>query len=200
MSWGQDLPLGKAHHASPQQTVLLTKPEGYVMFMALGKRCLPCHVAWRTVSPWVPCVSAFKFLPLFSGDLGGLACCSPLLSSLLHAARFLCCQIGPLSPGSALGGGGTGFLLTLPCLGTVDTQVPCVEPSLLVSFSHIWADPRGTNFSLSSPPFWVDGAPPGSTWEGEEESLLPTLVQELGTFVREERSRSSLSKAAPYIS
>lgn len=71
MSWGQDLPLGKAHHTSPQQTVLLTKPEGYVVFVALGKRCLPCHVAWRTVSPWVPCVSAFKFLPLFSGDLGG---------------------------------------------------------------------------------------------------------------------------------
>lgn len=113
MSWGQDLPLGKAHHASPQQTVLLTKPEGYVVFMALGKRCLPCHVAWRTVSPWVPCVSAFRFLPLFSGDLGGLACCSPLLSSLLHAARFLCCQIGPLSPGSALGGG-QGFCYPFP--------------------------------------------------------------------------------------
>lgn len=103
-------------------------------------------------------------------------------------------------PRFCFGGGGTGFLLALPCLGTVDTQVPCIEPSLLVSFSHIWADPRGTNFSLSSPPFWVDGAPPGSTWEGEEESLLPTLVQELGTFVREERSQSSLSKAAPYIS
>lgn len=86
--------------------------------------------------PLGPYVSAFRFLPLFSGDLGGLACCSPLLSSLLHTARFLCCQIGPLSPSSALGGG-IGFLLPLPCLGTVDTQVPCIEPSLLVSFSQI---------------------------------------------------------------
>lgn len=47
-------------------------------------------------------------------------------------------------PRFCFGAGGTGFLLTLPCLGTVDTQVPCIEPSLLVSFSHIWADPRGT--------------------------------------------------------
>lgn len=137
MSWGQDLPLGKAHHASCQQTVLLTKPEGYVMFMALGKRCLPCHVAWRTVSPWVPMSVPSNFFPSSQGTWGGLACCSPLLSSLLHTARFLCCQIGPLSPSSALGGGGIGFLLPLPCLGTVDTQVPCIEPSLLVSFSQI---------------------------------------------------------------
>lgn len=95
----------------------------------------PCCV--EDSEPLGPCVSAFRFRPLFSGDLGGPACCPPLLSSLLHAAMFLCCQIGPLRPSSALGVG-TGFLLShaldSPSLGTVDTQVPCIQPSLLASF------------------------------------------------------------------
>lgn len=115
MSWGQDLPLGKAHHTSPQQTVLLTKPEGYVMFVALGKRCLPCHVAWRTVSPWVPCVSAFKFLPLFSGDLGGAWPAAPHFCLLFSTPPgFSAAKLGLLAPVLLWGGKGQGFCYPFP--------------------------------------------------------------------------------------
>lgn len=119
---------------------------GCVMVTALGKRCLPCHVAWRTVSPWAPVSVPSNFFPSSQGTWGALPAAPHFC--LIHAAMFLCCQIGPLRPSSALGVG-TGFLLpraldsppthppTHPRLRTVDTQVPFIEPSLLVSFSQI---------------------------------------------------------------
>lgn len=136
MSWGQDLPLGKAHHASCQQTVLLTKPEGYVMFMALGKRCLPCHVAWRTVSPWVPMSVPSDFFPSSQGTWGAWPAAPHFCLLFSTPPGFSAAKLGLLAP-VLLWGVGIGFLLPLPCLGTVDTQVPCIEPSLLVSFSQI---------------------------------------------------------------
>lgn len=110
---------------------LLTKSMGNARSVALGRRASPLPGCWRTMSPWAPVsVSAFK-PPLFSGDLGGPACCSP--SCLLCAAMFLCCQIGPHSPSSALGTGAR-FLLPhaldphpTPKSGNSGHQVPCIE-------------------------------------------------------------------------
>lgn len=115
---------------------------GYAISMALGKRVSPLPGCMEDREPLAPCISAFKLFPLFSGDLGGPCLLPPLLSSLPHAAMFLCCQIGCHSPSSALGVGAR-FLLphALDCphpqSGNSGHQVPCIEPSLLVSFSQI---------------------------------------------------------------
>lgn len=98
MSWGQDLPLGKAHHASCQQTVLLTKPEGYVMFMALGKRCLPCHVAWRTVSPWVPMSVPSNFFPSSQGTWGAWPAAPHFCLLFSTLPGFSAAKLGLLAP------------------------------------------------------------------------------------------------------
>lgn len=69
------------------------------------------------------------------GDLWGPVCRSPFLS--LSAAMFLCCQIGPLGPFWFYFGEGQGSCRPVPwapSLGTVDTQVPCVEPFSLPCF------------------------------------------------------------------
>lgn len=97
MSWGQDLPLGKAHHTSCQQTVLLTKPEGYVMFMALGKRCL-LSCCMEDSEPLGPYVSAFKFLPLFSGDLGAWPAAPHFCLLFSTPPGFSAAKLGLLAP------------------------------------------------------------------------------------------------------
>lgn len=104
MSWGQDLPLGKAHHTSCQQTVLLTKPEGYVMFMALGKRCLPCHVAWRTVSPWVPMSVPSNFFPSSQGTWGAWPAAPHFCLLFSTPPGFSAAKLGLLAPVLLWGG------------------------------------------------------------------------------------------------
>lgn len=100
---------------------------------------LPCQAAWRTESPW-PLYQCLQTFPLFSGDLGGPACCPPSVFS------SPCCHVSLLPnwvsyPSSALGVGAR-FLrphaldCPRPQSGNSGHQVPCIEPPLLVSFSQ----------------------------------------------------------------
>lgn len=125
---------------------------------------LPCQAAWRTMSPWGPPVSVpSDFFPPSQGTWGALSVAPPLLSSLLHAAKFLCCQTGSHSPSSALGGC-RAKVFAAPCLGSPRPlpqsgnsghQVPCIEKPLCRS-----AFPR-SRLTWGEPVSPLPALPPG---------------------------------------
>lgn len=120
--------------------MLLTKPHGLCNIHGPGEEGVSparLHGGQRALGP---SISAFKPFPLFSGDLGGPACCPPSVFS------SPCCHVSLLPnwvsyPSSALGIGAR-FLRPHaldrphPQSGNSGHQVPCIEPSLLVSFSQ----------------------------------------------------------------
>lgn len=133
----------------------LRKPAGCTMFTALGKQASPRSAppgCTKDDEPLGLCQCLRTSSPLLKGS-GGPCLLLPLSLSFLHAAMFLCCQIGPLSPSSASG----------VEKGNCGHQVPCIDPLFPVSFPKRHSHHPGSlqwlhlgwsrrNQSLSSPP------------------------------------------------